>query len=79
MNDNKPNTQTQPSKKWVFPPIGLNELPSLPAPWSGIDAGEAWVWGDFFMTFQKEPRMYMEVLQEALQKIQGRKSGFFHG
>jgi len=27
----------------------------MPAPWSSQDAGETWVWGDFFATIQKEP------------------------
>jgi hypothetical protein len=29
--------------------------PMMPAPWVSGDAGETWVWGDYFMTFQKNP------------------------
>ena len=35
--------------------ISLTEFPTMPAPWSSQDVGEAWVWGDYFATIQKEP------------------------
>lgn len=41
--------------------IELSKWPTLPMPWSSADEGETWVWGDFFLTFQKKPGMMREV------------------
>ena len=41
-----------------FTPIDPKEWPTLPATWSSVDNGETWVWGDFFLTFQKEPKTF---------------------
>ena len=48
----------QPSvpKNTVFALLELTKWPTLSAPWSSVDAGETWVWGDFFLTFQKKPK-----------------------
>ena len=35
----------------------------MPATFFSEDHGEAWVWGDFFATLQKRPKMVAQVLQ----------------
>ena len=42
--------------------------PTLPALWTSTDAGETWVWGDFFMMLQKEPVTTEESLCEEAGK-----------
>lgn len=42
--------------------INLTAWPSMPAPWSSADPGEAWVWGDFVATFQTKPILVAEML-----------------
>jgi len=49
--------------------IELSKWPSMAAPWSSVDSGETWVWGDYFLTFQKGPKSMIEVLNE----MQGEK------
>lgn len=50
--------------------IDVAQWPSMPAPMSSTDQGEAWVWGDFFATLQKQP---IDVAQ-ALREMTGNKA-----
>ena len=68
-----PNPQSQPgqlspqpstTQKTVFALLKLTEWPTLPAPWSSVDSGETWVWGDFFLTFQKKPKTILDITSE---------------
>jgi hypothetical protein len=43
-----------------FELLAMLEMPSLSAPWSSVDSGETWIWGDFFLTFQKKPKIMYE-------------------
>jgi len=63
--------QTTPQKP-VFELIGLTNWPTLPAPWSSVDSGETWVWGDFFLTFQKKPKIVLDLIM----KMQGKKAEY---
>lgn len=58
----------------VFPLLELTKYPTMPAPWSSADNGETWVWGDFFLTFQKNPKTVFDVTME----MQGKKDRY-HG
>lgn len=49
--------------------IDLTKWPSMPAPWSSTDPGQAWVWGDYVATLQTNPAL-MGVI---LNKIAGKK------
>jgi hypothetical protein len=49
--------------------IKLSQFPTIPAPWSSSDPGEAWIWGDYVMTLQTEPLM----LGVMLSKVTGKK------
>ena len=42
--------------------ISLIHSPSMPAPMQSSDPGEAWVWGDFFATLQKDPPLILKAL-----------------
>lgn len=44
--------------------IALSEFPSMPAPWSSMDAGEAWVWGDYVAILQTKPICVAEMLSK---------------
>ena len=44
------------------------KFPTMPAPMQSSDAGEAWVWGDFFATLQKNPMLMGQVIQAMLGK-----------
>ena len=61
---------SQPSvpQNTVFALLELTKWPTLPAPWSSIDDGETWVWGDFFLTFQKKPKTILDLTMEMQQK-----------
>lgn len=48
--------------------IELSQWPSMPAPMQSSDAGEAWVWGDFFATLQKTPTVMRQVMEAMLGK-----------
>jgi hypothetical protein len=48
--------------KDTFDPINLTKWPTMPAPWLSEDAGETWIWGDFFLTFQKNPKPVIVLL-----------------
>ena len=57
--------------------------PSLPASWSSVDAGETWVWEDFFLTFQKEPETFidfalaLDLLEpDVAEKVQAQKKEY---
>lgn len=67
-------TSPQPSapQKPVFALVELTKWPNLPAPWSNVDAGETWVWGDFFLTFQKKPKTVLDLTIE----MQGKKADY---
>jgi hypothetical protein len=56
----------------VFDLLELTNWPSLPAPWSSLDAGETWVWGDFFLTFQLKPKTIFDLIME----MQGKKAEY---
>jgi hypothetical protein len=64
----------QPSapQKTVFALLKLNKWPTLPLPWSSVDSGETWVWGDFFLTFQKKPKTF----EDFTMKMQGKKAEY---
>lgn len=47
--------------------ISLEKWPSMAAPWSGVDEGEGWQWGDFLISVQKSPI----TLGEVFAKISG--------
>lgn len=68
----QPNPQSSKSPKSMFAPIDLTQWHTLPAPWSSIDPGETWIWGDFFLTFQKKPKTILDIAAE----MQGKKSRF---
>lgn len=48
--------------------IELTKWPTMPAPMQSSDAGEAWVWGDFFATLQKNPMLMSQGIQAMLGK-----------
>ncbi|NLV45894.1 MAG: hypothetical protein GXY07_15500 [Candidatus Hydrogenedentes bacterium] len=56
--------QAEDIKNDVYPLLSLKDWPTLPAPWSSIDPGETWVWGDFFLTFQKRPKTISDLAIE---------------
>ncbi|MDR3154041.1 MAG: hypothetical protein LBW85_07185 [Deltaproteobacteria bacterium] len=61
---------------WLFRPLepvtDTEKLAIMPAPWTGADEGETWVWGDFFMTFQTAPStIYSHFLQSEGRKDDG--------
>ena len=64
--------QTSASQNMVFALLELTKWPTLPAPWSSIDAGETWIWGDFFLTFQKKPKTVLDLTVE----MQGKKAEY---
>lgn len=51
--------------------IELTKWLTLPAPFSSVDAGEAWVWGDFFAVLQKQPKLVGETLAALTGKVGG--------
>jgi hypothetical protein len=59
-------------QKPVFALLELTKWPTLPAPWSSVDAGETWVWGDFSLTFQKKPKTVLDLTME----MQGKKAEY---
>lgn len=56
--------QSPAPQKTVFNLLDLAKWPTLPAPWSSVDDGETWVWGDFFLTFQKKPKTVLALIQQ---------------
>ncbi len=62
------SSQSSVPKNTVFALLELTKWPTLPAPWSSIDDGETWVWGDFFLTFQKKPKTILDLTMEMQQK-----------
>ena len=70
-NDQVPQQPPTPVRQdSVFALLELTKWPTLPAPWSSVDAGETWVWEDFFLTFQKEPKTVSDLSMEK----QGKKT-----
>lgn len=59
-------------QKPVFALLEMTKWPTLPAPWSSVDAGETWIWGDFFLTFQKKPKTVLDLTME----MQGKKAEY---
>jgi hypothetical protein len=55
----------------IYSPIKIMDNPSMPALWSSEDAGETWVWGNYFFTFQKAPKTMMGLAME----MQGKNPG----
>lgn len=49
--------------------ISLLDFPSMAAPWASADDGEGWRWGDFVLTFQKQP----PIIAAAMQGMTGKK------
>lgn len=47
--------------------IELSRWPTMAAPWSTTGKGETWVWGDFFVLFQTNPKVLGEVLSKVLK------------
>lgn len=66
------SAQLAAPQKTVFALIELTKWPTLPVPWSSVDSGETWVWGDFFLTFQKKPKTVLDFTIE----IQGKKAEY---
>ena len=48
--------------------IEMTKWPTMPIPMHSSDAGEAWVWGDFFATLQKNPMLLLQMTQAMLGK-----------
>ncbi len=46
--------------------IELTKWPSMPAPWSSIDPGEAWVWGDYVVLLQTKPIIVAEMMAKMI-------------
>jgi hypothetical protein len=44
--------------------IELTKWPSMPAPWSSVDPGEAWVWGDYVAILQTKPIPVVQMMAE---------------
>lgn len=66
------NPQSSRPQKSMFALLELAKWPTLPAPWSSADAGETWVWGDFFLTFQKK----LKTVLDLTMKMQGKKAEY---
>lgn len=77
-----PPTQTDPpissTQQPVFALLELTNWPTLPAPWSSVDAGETWVWGDFFLTFQKKPKTILDLALESEGKKAENQGIIYH-
>lgn len=50
--------------------ISLTSFPSMPAPFSSAEPGEAWVWGDFVAMLQVRPKS----VSDALKQVTGTQS-----
>jgi hypothetical protein len=59
----------------MFELLNLSELPSMPAPWSSVDDGETWIWGDYYAIFQTQPMK----MKDAMHEIAGKKPDAFRG
>lgn len=44
--------------------IELTKHTSMPAPFDSVDAGEAWVWGDYVALMQTKPKTVAEMMME---------------
>ena len=44
--------------------IAPTEWPTMPAPMSSSNPGEAWIWGDFVLTLQKQPRKVADAMHQ---------------
>ena len=61
-----------------FSLLELTKWPNLPAPWSSVDSGETWVWGDFFLIFQKKPKSRLDSTMGARAKKAGYQGRIDH-
>ena len=61
----------------IFEPVPTERMQSVPSPWSGVDAGETWAWGDFFMIFEKRPSAWIEVVHRKA-KVPGPNLGLIY-
>lgn len=66
------NPRPSAPQKSVFALLELTKWPTLPAPWSSVDTGETWVWGYFFLIFQKKPKTVLDLTIE----MQGKKAEY---
>lgn len=48
----------------AFELISLMAWPSMPAPFSSSDQGEAWVWSDFVVLLQTKPILVAKMLNK---------------
>ena len=48
--------------------LSLTDNPTMASPWASEDDGEAWVWGDFFVTIQKRPCAMAEGIARMMGK-----------
>jgi len=46
----------------VLKPIRMDRLPLMPVPRMSTEAAETWIWGDFYLTFQKNPPAFLDLL-----------------
>lgn len=74
----QPNSHPSAPQNPVFPLLELTKWPTLPAPWSSVDKGETWIWGDFFLTFQKKPKSVLDVAMEMQGKQAENQAMTYH-
>lgn len=48
--------------------IEMSKWPTMPVPMQSSDAGEAWAWGDYFATLQKNPKVVSQAMEAMLGK-----------
>lgn len=68
----QPSPQTSAPQRPVVALLELTKWPTLPAPWSSVDSSETWVWGDFFLTFQRKPKTVLDRTME----MQGKEAEY---
>lgn len=69
---------TMADSKVIYPLLELSKWPTMPAPWQSTDSGETWLWGDFFLTFQKSPGLICDLLPEMKQITGGTRLLKYH-
>jgi len=74
----QPIPQPSTPQTTEFALLNLTEWPTVPAPWSSEDRGETWVWGDFFLTFQKKPKSILDITLEMRGEKADRKGMTCH-
>lgn len=68
--------QASHSKK-TYEPIQVLNHASMPTPWSSVDDGETWEWGDYLLAFQKEPES-MAVSVARSREVKPSEQGIFY-